>query len=362
MNKSKKYLFYPYTDQSYAVVKAMIQLNINVDIIASKGSGYVGKPIGYAVNRSNPAQTVKSIEEVDIKNYDVLVLPENFDYTHYQNEIEMLLDKVKYHKLQIYCTNKEWLFKEDFKDILIKNINTTDDILEHMNKTKELNNSLLFQSQVPVVYIGQLLESNDSFDIALQLKIALEKRGYACALVSENKDGMFFGTLLYPPAFMGKELTIEEQIVSFNHWIQAIDQIYRPDIILLDVPKGIMQYSRSLYNSFGIYGQMMATTIPPDFLILTVTKDNIENIQLGTINKHVEGKLGKTVDVFYMINSMFNILPNMNIKPDKPLYINEEKVNKILNSIPKDYKEQFMDLSLNQEIERLVEILINKFS
>lgn len=362
MKNNIKYLFYPFTQQSYAIVKAMIQLNIKVDVIAAKGTGCVGKSIGYSMNRLEPKQLVKSLGEIDIEDYNVLILPEDFKYIYHEDEIEILLKGVYKNQIEIYYCGNDLQLQENFRDISIKEIDSTELLLRHIERSKVLNELPLFQSQVPIIYIGGLMETKDSFDIALQLKIELERQDYKCVLVSQYRDGMLFGTFPYPTQFMGNKSAIEDQIVSFNSWIEAIDYCYKPDLILLDVPKGMMQYSRSFHNSFGIYPQMMATTLPPDFLILTISKDNTDKEQLEKINQHFSQKLGKKVDIFHVSNSVFNIQPNTSSISEKPLLIGEKKINIAIDSVSHSLDYKFANLTLNHEVEKLVEVLLNKFS
>lgn len=362
MKNNIKYLFYPFTEQSYAIVKAMIQLNIKVDVIAAKGTGYVGKSIGYSMNRLEPKQIVKSLDEIDIEDYNALILPEDFKCIYYEDEIEILLKGVHKNQIEIYYCGNDTQLKEKLRDISIMEIDSTNLLLRHIERSKALNELPLFQSHVPIIYIGGLMETKDSFDIALQLKIKLEKQDYKCALVSQYRDGMLFGTFPYPAQFMGNKSTVEDQIISFNRWIEAIDYCYKPDLILIDVPKGMMQYSRSFHNSFGIYPQMMATTLPPDFLILTISKDNTDKEQLEKINQNFSQKLGKKVDVFHISNSMFNIQPNASSISEKPLLIREKKINMAINSLSDSLNYKFVNLTLNHEVEKLVEVLLSKFS
>lgn len=359
--KDKKCLLYPFTDKSYVIIKGMINLGIDVDVISSIGSGYVGKSIGYSVNKNNPRKTAKSINDIDFKEYDVIIIPENFEYDHQKEEIKVLLDKIHQHKLKVcYFGERINPFKHERLDI--ENINTNRDIINYIENSKDLSSKPLFKPQVPIIYIGELLETQDSLDIGLGLKIELEKQGYTCSLISQNADAMIFGSFTYPSNFMGNQCSAEEQIVSFNRWVGAIDYNQKPDLIIFDVPKGIMQYGGNYHNSFGIYAQMMAVTLEPDFLILTVTKDNVEEIQLDVINTHLGGKLGRIVDMFHLTNSVFDIPPNNSTEPDKPLYIKENKINNILNNTSKKYENKFKNLSSNDEIVALVDSIINKFS
>lgn len=359
--KEKKYLLYPFTDKSYAIIKGMINLDFDVDVVSSIGSGYVGKSIGYSVNKSSPNKIVKSIDDIDFKNYDAIIISENFEYSSKVEEIRVLLEKIHQHELKVcYCGERINPLKNEMIDI--ENINNNIDIINYIEESKGLSSKPLFKSQVPIIYIGQLLETQDSLEIGLQLKIQLEKRDYTCSFISDNTDVMFFGGFTYPSNFMGNQCSAEQQIISFNRWVEAIDYKQKPDLIIFDVPKGIMQYGGNYHNSFGIYAQMMATTLEPDLFLLTITKDNIEEMQLDVINTHLEGKLGKTVDMFHLTNSVFDIQPNENTEPDKPLYIKEDKINNILNNVSGKYKKNLKNLSNNDEIVALADSIINKFS
>ena len=333
--EEKRCLFYPYNDKTYGLVKGLLMKDIYVDIIASKGSGLVNKDMAYSVNKSKINKVVKSIEEIQYKNYDTLIISSYANYTICESEILELIKNIK---------------KENI-----------DEIETIIKRYGELNLPL-YNPKVPVIYIGGLLESIDSFDISLQIKLAMEKLDYKISLITNETDGKLFGTINYPKSFMGINESPVDQILSINRWVQAIDYVEKPDIILMDIPKGMIKYSDSFHNSFGIYAYMIAQAILPDYIILTLPPTIIAKEYIDGLNKYFETKLGKEIDVFNVTNAIYDIGAGVTDIIDKPLYIPEVDIDEVILENKKDNDLNLVNLNRKENIDIIANNVIEKFS
>lgn len=360
----KRYLFYPYSDKTYGLVKGLLMKDIYVDIIVSKGSGLVNKDMAYSVNKSTMNKVVKSIEEIQYKNYDIFIISSYANDTICESEILELIKNAKKENIEIIYLGHDQkinrLLKSYEKGSLydVENIYEIETIIKRYGEL----NLPLYNPKVPVIYIGGLLESIDSFDISLQIKLAMEKLDYKISLITNEADGKLFGAINYPKSFMGRDESPVDQILSINRWVQAIDYVEKPDIILMDIPKGMIKYSDSFHNSFGIYAYMIAQAISPDYLILTLPPTIIAKEYIDGLNKYFETKLGKEIDVFNVTNAIYDIGAGVTDIIGKPLYIPQVDIAEVILENKKDNDLNLVNLNKKENIDIIVNNVIEKFS
>lgn len=364
MTSRRKYLLYPYSDQIYGLAKGLLLNDENIDIMAPIGTGLVDKDMAYAVNRNEMKKIVKSIKEIEYKNYDTLIISSHICYRLCKNEILEIISYSKKENIDIiYLGEEEEINKilESYDKYSSDSFKNIKEIKAMINRYNQLNLPL-YNPKTPIVYIGGLLETIDSFDIALQMKLTMEKLGYKVALITKETDGRFFGATDYPKTFMNRDESIENQILSINRWIQAIDYIEKPDIILMDIPKGMMQYSNSFYNTFGIYTYMIAQTIPPDYLILTIPQTVVVKEYIEEIDQYFKNTIGKNIDVLNITNAIYDIGIDATDTIDKPLYISENDIDEMIIENRDSYGLNLTNLNREENIAIVTNNIIGKFS
>lgn len=361
----KKYLLYPYSHETYGLVKGFLLNNEAMDVIAPIGAGLINKDISYAVNRTSTGIIVKDFREIDFKDYDTVIISSHMKDKLYEDEMLEILDCIK-------KTNTEviYLGKDEEIDIRLKSCNRIvldetqkiNDKIETMIRRYNELDMPLYKPKVPIVYIGGILETIDSFDIGLQIKVTMERAGYKVSLISKEMDGKIFGTMDYPMDFMAKNISPENQIISVNRYIQAIDYVEKPDIILMDIPKGMMQYSNSFHNSFGIYAYMIAQTIKPDYFILTVPQAVLDGEYIEEINQYFKSTIKKEIDILNVSNAIYDVGTQTIDELDKPLYISEKDMDVIVDGTGKDYELSLVNLNRREDIDFIINNIIEKFA
>lgn len=365
MEKKRKYLFYSHSDKAYGIVRGFISKDEIVDILAPMGTGLVGKDIAHAVNRNDMKKIVKSSKEIDYKNYDTLIISSYANYELCQSEISLIINQAKKESMDIIYLGQDEeinkLLKSD-EDHRLKYSGNEKEIETAIKRYNQLNLPL-FNPQIPIVYIGGLLETIDSFDIGLQIKMEMERLDYKVSLLTKELDGIIFGAANYPKEFMQSSTLAEEQILSVNRKVQAVDYIEKPDIILMDIPRGMMQYSDTFFNSFGIYTYMIAKTLPPDYLILTIPSTFAIEEYMEDIDSHFKNEIGKSVDVFNITNAAYDIGPeSTNDIIDNPLYTLEEDIDRIILENERENSFNLVNLNKRENIRAVINAILEKFS
>lgn len=359
--KRRKYLFYPYQEKSYGFIKGLLYNDNLVDVISPEGSGLVGNDMAYATNRGSLDLMVKSINEIDFTDYEQVILS---SHTSFHDEVKNLIHcSIKADVPIIYLGEEQ-----NILDILNSYDKSNATYLsEHMQKIKTLVRRFnevqleLYSPNIPVVYIGGIIETIDSFDIGLQIKLRMEKMGYKVSLISNNPDGGIFSVIKFPEDMMGMQSSFEDTIISLNRWVQAVNYLEKPDIILMDIPKGMMQYSDSFHNSFGIYSLLLAQTLPPDYLVLTIPPSFLAKEYIAEIDKYFENKLGRNIDALNVTNIRYEMGGGDGSLTQKPLYLPENEIDEMIKVL-KDSELNLMNLNKEEYIEAVVSNILNNFS
>ena len=364
MLNKKRILFYPYSDLSYGLVSGFILKGANIDVVSPNGIGADNKDMGYVVNRNETNKTTKSINEIEYKKYDELVISSNIDFEVCKNEVVKIINNCKMENMEIIYLGENAeiieLLKLNSQDI-ISDLENIKKIETMINRYTQLNLPM-YRPNTPVVYIGGVLETIDSFNISLQVKVAMERLGYKVSLITKELDGKIFGAINYPELFMGKDESIEEQIRLINRQVQAVDYVEKPDIILLDIPKGMMQYSKRFINTFGIYTYMISKSILPNYFILTIPIDLAFKEYIEEIDRYFKNTIEKSIDVLNITNALYDIGTQVTNIVDKPIYISENDINKKVVEIKDNCNINITNLNIKENINIMINNMIKVFS
>ncbi|MBU5425173.1 hypothetical protein KQI41_02010 [Tissierella pigra] len=363
MIDKKRYLFYPYSHKDYGLVKVLLLYSEDIDITAPYGTGLVNKDISYVVNRGELGKVVQAIEPIEYSNYDTLIISSHINLELCKDELLLIIDRCKKEKIEIVYLGKNEEIKTILREYELYISYDLEDI-NHIEKVtaryKELNLPI-YIPKVPVVYVGGLIETIDSFDISLRLKLELEKLDYNVALITKEADGKLFGSHFYPDGFMGNNEFPENQIMLLNRLVQAIDYVEKPDIIIMDIPKGMMRYSDSFYNSFGIYTYMIAQTLPPDYFILTIPYIMADREYIDNINQYFKNLVGKNIDTINITNSIHDTGSDDDAS-DIPLYTSENNIEQIIFKNRDNDGINLTNLNQKENVNILINNIIERFS
>jgi peptide maturation system protein (TIGR04066 family) len=360
---NRKIVLYPFSDQTYGLTSLLLDKNIEIIPTVSSGSSYIGNTIGYAVNRKDDRASIKDVTIIDEVLVDCVFLSgqTNFDL-HYKN-IEYIckrcaskgmiliyqgVDKKTLELIELYCKPNHYL------ELLRNNI--------EIDIQRDKEDCSFVDINIPVIYVGGLIESNDSFENSIMLKNAFEQLGYCGLVVSSNRDIEIVEGYVVPDFFMTTQYLPEEQLSKMVTWFTAIINMKHPDVIIVDLPKGLLTYNKRINNTFGIYSIMLSLILNPDFLIVSVNNYELTENELYKYNNYFMKRLGKEVDVFHLSNRYFKVYDADYSVPTRPLFIKHNKLTNFIDSFNLDSTIKLMDLASNENINVVRDKIIEKFS
>lgn len=325
MNQKKHIHLYPYSDTYYGIVKHLIHQENIVYPLVPMGSSYLGKSIGFSVNREDDSATVKSIYDIQSSHVDHLILTAVTNEENLDEHIKTLIEKTLRSEGTVsYRGNDEHVLTilREIGDSL----NRTEQIQFYQETFEERFDDSFVATDIPVVYLGGLIESQDSEEIALSLKHEFEKIGYRPLVISSHRDIELVSGVCLPEFFMSTQYTPDEQVKHLSSWLGQVIKEHQPDLILVDVPKGMLLYNKKISNTYGLYAMMLALALKPDFMILSMNSHEVSGTDLENYSAHLLNKTDRAVDVFHLSNRYYKIYDADYEIPDKPMYLSPQKV------------------------------------
>lgn len=186
----------------------------------------------------------------------------------------VVLDKIKEfiapQRLVICCMPLEM---EDLKQIeyLMQQVGATFNYLcyDKYSVAKELGKDYrISEPEAVIVSLGNLLTEQESSSTVDAISCQLRKRGYRTATITSNYNLCLIGYIKFPDSIFQNDLCDEDKVFVFNQFIKEIDYLEKPDIILLQLPTGVIKYSNSLPNGFGIIPYLVSQAVSSDYFIL----------------------------------------------------------------------------------------------
>lgn len=150
----------------------------------------------------------------------------------------------------------------------------------------------------------------------------------------------------------------EKQIILFNKYIYDICKIDTPDLIIIEVPKGIIPIAKEATNGFGVLAYKITNAINFDLCVLNIYFDYYSSDFFDELERLLKYR-------FSLEYVFFNVIPKKidwsRLREDtkiKLIDIDKEKVNKFSRDIQKSnvviYKKDTCNILTNVMEDMLI--------
>lgn len=358
----KKILVYPFTYKDFPLVKLLSKSVKNITIATEEGTGLVGKDIGFSVNRGYCNIPVLKYSERILQESNVLFIPEgNIKDPINERIIEVLQKSINNNKkiissLKLDSKNLHYLKYNKYIDLL----NQTDSKLDlYFSRVKE-NQLAYFVPKIPVIYVGGVFDIIDNHYIAISLKQKLEEEGYKVCCITNESYGKVFNCLTFPDDFMNNRLSIEDRILDLNNYIRASIEFKKPDLMIIQIPFGMLRYNEYYENSFGSYAYMISQAIKSDYFVCTSTSEIIYSEYFEELSNYFERLYFSPIDSLHISNCQFNIPMDSRASKLSILFRDESEINDEIKRIRKKSSFGVFNLYKENDLEELFKDIINK--
>lgn len=346
----KKVLIYPFSNKFFPVMKAMINKTDEYEIVSAvtpKTWFLAGEKDDVSkINNSDYfgiAISNNFIEEIE-RCDTVIIANCNNEKIMYNDIVDKIKTSIKFNKNIICC------FELENKDILeINKLSQKSNVkFEYLNELykspKEIE--MIEQQEVDkharmckidstIIFVGKLLDELESTFSLVSISENYKKQGYDVVTISLNNNCRILDYLSFPNSIFELNISIERKIVLFNYFIKEIEKKYRPDLIVIQLPGGMMKYSDIITNGFGVYPYLISQAISSDYFVLVTPFNEMEEEFHEKLNECFWHRFGFKIDMVNMLNTALDV--SSSIEQDKVI-LNHLPVGNVDKIISKNFQ------------------------
>lgn len=361
ITKIDNILIYPYSYKTFSIVKLLLNNNYRVNIASFDGSGLIGKDVSYSVNRCESNAVVLQYSEDLLDTSDILYIPEFNENCVINDLIKDVLKRAIQNNKKIIVESNEKIINEflDYSKLISLQTLINSSIASYYSKIK-LYKTKFYRPAIPVIYIGGIHDLIDNDYIAIALKDYLEKNGYRTCTLSRKASNKLFGCIDFPDEFINSNNPIEDKIISLNNYIRSCVEVLKPDVLIMQIPYGMMQFNDYYHNSFGSYAYLISQAVKGDYFICCMTTELLSTNYYNELSQYFYKKYDSAIDCIHFSNCLLNI-PN-SIRPQNQdiLFLNETHIDKLLYDYEKDSNYEMLNLFKEKDLELLYHDILRK--
>ncbi len=338
MNKDyQKVTIYPFNGDYIPFVKYLNKYSeiLHVtELVAPTGWGLNWKDAGVIYNKPEVGLIVSDDLHRAMGNCDVLMIAENkLNENFHQIIINNIIATIESQK-DIICTMK--LPKNELEQL--KQISTNFGVRFTYSPEEThweyLRDTLYFQTlcalsrklytpRADVIFVGELIDGIDGFDVLLSVTDYLKSIGYKILTIGARDYCELIGLFSLPSFITQVNISDSEKIHTFNSYIKYLDEKEKPDIFVIQLPGGMMKYNDQFTNGFGVTPYLMSQAVQGDYFILSTQYDKIHTKFYYMLSNAFKYRFGFEIDCIHMSNTLIDIANSIGL--DKLTYLHLEQ-------------------------------------
>lgn len=352
MSISKKVLIYPYSRsmRAFIVYRQLLKKDMEIKgIVSPKGWGLSGD----IINSFGKQFVVKDNFEEELVRCDYVWFCEDGEHELPEKVLkEKLLKTIQSGRKIIYTR------KERFSDI-----NLTPYIIREPQLNKRVDplfmNELL-EVDIPVITIMGNARNVDQAEVQLALQYEFTQRDYKVLSLLSMQSAPLVNSYRMPDVLSNGEITSNDKILFFNHYLRALEEIEKPDILIVGTSGGIYPYEQSVYREFGKGLFEIMCAIKTDFSILcSIYGEGIQE-ELCIEKEILENRYQFAVDAVHIAPYYWNNKESVgSARKAETIELDEEF---LYNNITNLDESGIWNLRKYQNVQKLVDEIIDELS
>ncbi|MCR3761052.1 TIGR04066 family peptide maturation system protein [Clostridium felsineum] len=316
----KKVLIYPFSNKFFSVMKEMINRSDEYEIM----SVVTPKTWFFAKEKDDVSKINNSdYLGIDISNdfleeierCDTIVIADcDNKKLMYRDIVSKIKTSIKFNKNIVCCftlEDKDILEIEELSkksNVEFEYLNRSDKSLEYIENQKKVNDyGRIYKPDATVIFVGKLLDKLESTCSVVSISESYKKQGYKVLTISLNDNCRILGYLSFPNFIFEFNISIEEKIFLFNYYIMEVEKRYRPDLIVVQLPSGMMKYSDIITNGFGVYPYLISQALSSDYFALVTPFSDMPEEFYRNLSECFWHRFGFKIDVINMLNTTLDI-------------------------------------------------------
>ena len=357
--KRKKAKLCTYNLNNYVIIRYMNMLDgydvVNIEMPGIKSwidkdwsYLYMGEHVGKKFSDHNTADYEVAIFGDGTKEYIFSDLFKNVKRELASSkDICMLFKLSETHRAAIFELAKSYYRNVSFIDGMRIDLSKIENDKKH-----------LYKMEVPVVFVVGTQEQSKKMDCVLGLKKYFDSKGYKVQAIGSKSFSALFDVHAFPD-FMYDSISEENKILYFNALCKNIEYFEHPDIFIVGIPGGLMQYNSTVTNHFGILPYEISQALDPDYIVTVIPYGEYDRSFYNKVSSTVESRLGCANISYGMTNCFIDI--NLSRQDNQVRYCNVRYDDVERNIAECDNPKVYNLLSDNQ-INLIAEEIISKLS
>lgn len=361
----KQTVLYPFKREDIPYIlseKAIYGQYEITDVVAPRGSGLCGKDIAYADNREKTGIMVQeNLKECLVKADALLITSGDLD-EYYSGLDEAIRLAIEYKK-DILCNVKLSVIKkkEFMRACRRENITFIYGPKDRISWEKSVVAGM-YRLKVPVVFVASIYGDANNREVMLKINRQLHKEGYNACMVSATPelqmyDGIYCSILdtIKSGKFIGD--SVQTTIKLLNKFFQCIENQKRPDLIIVDVPGGLID-TPFFPNESGVFAYILTRAIQPDYVIGTALHGRFEECMITQISEEIDKRFGFCLNCVHVSNKMLHMSSSLQKMEMEflyaPIFEMNEDIQKLGDMLVGNYLLNGRERNI---VENLIEVL-----
>lgn len=343
-----KMLYYPYDNESYPYF-SMIKSE-NTYLISPKGWGYSGKK--FTLN--GKIYEVFSEFEEKIESADIVWLINSRWELDFEKFIYPKIEQAVIYKKKLIITRN--LKKNELDKI--RNLVPEEQLMIPEYASGDKEDRKLFPIAATIVFVTELDEYCNLDYTLLIMQTELIKLGYQAIAVLSEKEGMVAGFPVFPDFMNDEEISEQEQIISFNHYIKELENLKRPEIILIGIPGALKNISINCIGNMGLNVFKVSQALLPDYVIVNLMFSKWGECYFNNLSRELFRFFQKEVDIFNVVDKVLDVEESENKQGTQyitvsPGFVEEQLVNNSNTNVIHLYDEKKVSIFVQSMVDKL---------
>ena len=163
----------------------------------------------------------------------------------------------------------------------------------------------LYEIKTPIITVMGLGENCGKFECQLEFKEQLDAGGYHSEWISSNPLGACVGMHTLPDLLFDENISFPGKVYALNRYVYDLCASYKPDVLVLGVPGGIVSLADKTTNFFSEIPLIVTAALHVDFSILTFYyRSAVYDDYLDRLTRYCLHRYQTRVPIFYMARQM----------------------------------------------------------
>jgi len=366
----KKTAIYPYHSEVTAVARYLERLNPLYQItrlVMSPNNRNKGKDAGLIYNKPELGRTITTDIIEAVAEFDCLMV---MDGTYPERFRECIISNMKLAmqmKKEVICTLH--LTEDELRAVSKESQNTNTSF--HYKYTDDVDvlpdiSKKLYTTKAPVLFVGELVEGTDAFEITLGMTCFLRKKGYNVVSLIDKPWGSLLNMTPFPPGLNWYNQTEDKtshwdantRVYVLNRFLEQLERNENPDIIIIQLPGAVMKFNDTLTVGFGIVPYLISLAVQPDGMVLSTFYDRMDPKYYDSLSERFEHQLGVGIDAVHISNAFVDLSDSNMVEKFSLLRVGQMMVDEEVMRLNQTGTIPVYNCCIEEECEKLCKQLV----